>query len=133
MSIALRVEVHPAKALEIILPLRLVSEANQREHWAAKARRAKQHRQLTVALLRSALRKVPDMVPPVVVTLTRIIGPRGRAFDDDNLRSAFKAIRDGIAQALGADDGDKAKLRFEYAPEERGKDWGARVRIEVMP
>lgn len=122
------------RVLQVELPLRVVSVANLREHWAAKARRTKDHRATVVLVLKSELRKPggDPLVPPFLATLTRIIGPRGRALDDDNLRSAFKAVRDGVAQALGVDDGDASRLRFEYA-ERRGKEWAVEIRIEVKP
>lgn len=37
----------------------------------------------------------------LVVTMTRVAP---RALDDDNLRGAFKAVRDAIADVLGSDD-----------------------------
>ena len=43
----------------------------------------------------------PAFPLPCVVTMTRV-SPRG--LDDDNLRSALKATRDGIADKLGVDD-----------------------------
>ncbi len=51
---------------------------------------------------------------PVVVRLTRV---GKKLLDDDNLAAAFKYIRDGVAEALGVDDGDKRKVTWEYADE----------------
>ncbi|HET9554380.1 MAG TPA: hypothetical protein VFP50_15565 [Anaeromyxobacteraceae bacterium] len=115
--------------LELELPVQLVSAANLREHWSARRRRVKAHRDGAALLVRMALRRVGAPPPPYLVTLTRVIGPRGRELDDDNLRSALKAVRDGIAEALGVDDGDRSAVVWNYAPEERGR-WGARIRIE---
>jgi hypothetical protein len=55
-------------------------------------------------------------------------GPR--ALDDDNLRASLKAIRDGVADALGIDDGDP-RITWEYA-QERRKAYGVRIRIEAI-
>lgn len=63
---------------------------------------------------RAALAKSPAWPKGVLaleVRLTRHAPSKG--LDDDNLRSAFKAIRDGIADALRIDDGDR-RIRFEY-------------------
>ncbi len=59
---------------------------------------------------------------PLVCTLTRI----GRKLDDDNLASAFKAVRDQVAAELGVDDGSDA-VAWRYA-QERGP---AGIRIEI--
>lgn len=103
----------------IELPLRIESVANRREHWSVRARRTKAHRMAALA--------VPAHPLPCVVTLTRIAP---RKLDDDNLASGFKALRDGIADRLGVDDGD-ARVRFVYR-QERGKrkEYAARVTIE---
>lgn len=78
---------------------RTVSESNTREHWAPKASRAKVQRAAATLVTRSTL-----LCPlPIVVTLTRIAP---RALDDDNLRGALKATRDGVADAFGVRDND---------------------------
>lgn len=107
---------------EVTLPLLIKSEANGRDHWAAKARRVKSHRQEALAIPKALLCE-----PPCVVTLTRIAP---RSLDTDNLQSGFKALRDGIADRLGVDDKDP-RVRWEYQ-QERGEPltYGARVRIE---
>jgi hypothetical protein len=67
---------------------------------------------------------------PVSVHLVRV-SKTGRMLDDDNLRSAFKAIRDQVAAELGIDDGDKARVRFTY-DEVRGP-WGIRIEVVEVP
>lgn len=122
-----------ARALEVEIPLRIVSVANLREHWAAKHRRTSSHRSGAALAVRAALRRwaVGSAVAGWnCVTLARIIGPRGRTLDDDNLRSAFKAVRDGVADALGINDGSR-EWRWEYR-EERGKQWAVKIRIEAL-
>ncbi|WP_230682079.1 hypothetical protein, partial [Streptococcus pneumoniae] len=47
----------------------------------------------------------------VVVRITRV-GPR--RLDDDNLARAAKALRDGVADWLGCDDGDP-RVSWHYA------------------
>lgn len=105
----------------IELPLRIESCANKREHWATRARRTKAHRLAALA--------VPVHPLPCVVTLIRVAP---RKLDDDNLASGFKALRDGIADRFGVDDGDP-RIRFKY-DQVRGKakEYGARVLVEPM-
>ncbi len=114
---------------------KIVSEANVRSHWAAKAKRAKALRELTHAVL-CAYSK-PEL--PVTVTLTRI-APRG--MDDDNLGRAFKAVRDTVASwllphnrgnqsATWADD-DDPRISWRY-DQRKGKvrQHAVEIRIET--
>jgi hypothetical protein len=105
--------------------MRLKGGQNAREHHLARARRTKRERHTAHWMLLDAKR--PPL--PVVVRLVRI---SPRAFDDDNLQGAFKAIRDGVADAYGIADNDKTLIRFEYDAE-RGKPHQYAVRIEVSP
>lgn len=57
----------------------------------------------------------------------RIVRLSPREMDDDNLRGALKASRDGIAKALWIDDGDP-RIQWEYA-QEKSKTYGVRVEI----
>ncbi len=100
------------------LPLKTPSVANLREHHMARARRVATQR-------RAAQLKCPKWTggPLLVVTLTRVAP---RELDSDNLASALKGIRDGVAARLGVDDGS-ALVRWEYA-QERGE---PAVRVEV--
>jgi hypothetical protein len=104
------------------------SVANLREHWGKKASRAKRHRALAWAELRSAAGREQrtEFVLPIVVTITRIAP---RKLDGDNLQSALKATRDGIADWLRIDDG-KDGIAWNYK-QERGRMGEKVVRIEV--
>lgn len=95
-----------ADVICIPLPLKIVSVANLREHWRTRAGRAKLHRVTTAALLRS--HKPPLL--PITVVLTRVAA---RQLDTDNLASAFKACRDGVADWLGVPDNDP-RVTWEY-------------------
>lgn len=56
---------------------------------------------------------------------------RQRVLDDDNLASGFKATRDGVADWLGVDDGDK-RLTWRYAQEKGApKFYGVRIEVEA--
>lgn len=94
----------PADVVALGMPL--PSAANLREHKFARARRVKRQRAAGYALTLSATtreERAALLVDGVVVTLTR---QSPRALDDDNLASAFKAVRDGVADALDIDDRD---------------------------
>lgn len=102
------------------LPLRTVSEMNVRTHWATRAKRMKTARRTAAALC-------PTASLPCVVTMTR---HSAGTLDDDNLRSALKAVRDGIADRLGVDDASPAvQWRYEQAACKRGT-YGVSVEIE---
>lgn len=111
--------------LTVRLPLRLVSENRiRRMHWARRFVFTTEQRRLTRAYL--AGQRVWPLRLPVLVTLTRI-GPR--TLDGDNLQGACKAVRDGVADALGVDDGGE-QVTFEYRQEKRGaREYGVIVEV----
>ena len=112
--------------MTVRIPLTLVSEANSREHWAQKARRARQQRALTAACVLNKLGRFGALLHHRGLwTITRMIHKRGREMDSDNLQRACKAVRDGIADALGLDD---KHLMVEYH-QERSPDGQAWVDI----
>ena len=125
----------------LTLPLRLESVANLREHWAKRAKRAKQHRGVVSMALRVQLPPSGPQSPimglqwPLEVVLTRIAP---RALDShDNLRSACKASADGIADALGIKDNDP-RVTWRYGQEKpakgtaKGQKYGLRVELRAM-
>lgn len=109
--------------IDFTIALATKSEANCRDHWRVKARRAKEQR----AVLRMAVSaRLAGLATPFRVAMTRATARR--PLDDDNLRSALKACRDGVADALGIDDGDPC-VSWEYA-QVKGKGGTLRVQIE---
>jgi hypothetical protein len=102
---------------EYIIPVRLDSVANMREHWGVKHKRAKAHRLAAVMVKPHPL--------PCVVEIVRV---GKRDLDGDNLQSACKALRDGIADRLGIDDADP-RVEWRYS-QQRG-DYQAIVRVEA--
>lgn len=110
------------RVVEVTLRRRLVSEANAREHWATRAKRAKAHRTMARGTLRLHHAPIPA---PCRITITRI---GKRRLDDDNLAGSAKAIRDGVADWLGIDDGDP-RLTWRYA-QEIGRDYAVRILVE---
>lgn len=103
-------------SLTLTIPLETQTESNAKGHWRPKAKRAAHQRSLTVLLTMPLVAKVrrqleKGSVSAVTVTLTRI---SPLELDDDNLSSAFKHVRDGVADALGVDDRDR-RVRWLYA------------------
>ncbi len=109
----------------VLLPIQIISEANTREHWRPKAARAKAHRTTAEWTLRKHPRPRTD--GPITITITRIAP---RELDGDNLQSGGKATRDGVADWLGVDDGDK-RLTWVYQQRKGGvKEYGAEISVE---
>ena len=118
---------------DVTIPLRLVSLTNQREHWAKKAKRAKQQRGLARYALTASVpiaAFLPDSLDGRrwLVTLTRVAP---RQLDGDNAQAACKSVRDGVADFLCLDDGDP-RVQWHYS-QERGKpkEYAVRIRIEL--
>jgi hypothetical protein len=107
----------------LVLPLVVVSEANQREFWAKKYRRKIKQQSAVDTAWRFRFDRRP--AAPAMITLTRL---GGRRMDSDNLAGAFKHIRDQIARILGVDDGSDL-LTWRYA-QEPGGPRGIRIEIE---
>lgn len=95
----------------------LPSLANSRKHWRALLGLRKAQRATGALLARQAFG--PLSTPgfgkgwtfAIAVTLTRV---GARKLDSDNLASAFKHVRDGIADYVGVDDGDE-RWTWNYA------------------
>jgi hypothetical protein len=110
---------------KINLPLRLYSEPNMRGHWSKRYER-NQNNAWAGLFAESCLNRKGLVFERGTVKLIRIAP---RMFDDDNLRGAFKAVRDAIARKIGIDDRDP-RVKYEY-DQERGKTREYGVRIEL--
>lgn len=113
------------KPLTVTYAEQVPSVANAREHWSDRARRAKRHRNRARLELR-ALCVGSDFAGQLRITLTRF---GTRDLDGDNLQSAMKATRDGVADWLGADDSD-ARLTWVYE-QARAKAQAVRIHVEA--
>ena len=111
--------------VEVELPLRLVSLANERVHWAVKSKRARLQRQAAHLAVRHALIGNFALEPPMVICIERI---GLRRLDDDNLAISAKHVRDGIADALGIDDGNSC-LEWKYS-QSTGKEYSVKITIQ---
>lgn len=113
-----------AHVICLLVPVKIISEANSREHWRKAAKRKAEHRNSARIALGGCLE---IMRLPCTITLTRI-GPR--TLDDDNLASGFKAFRDGVADWLGIYDGSPL-LTWRYAQRKgKPKEYAAEIHIE---
>lgn len=114
---------------EITHEYRLQSRANERRHWAAKARLTKQERGLGWQLAGTLLGQTPPFLP-LKITLTRI-APR-KLDKDDNLPMAWKAIKDGICDYLGVDDRTKG-IVWVYAQRKPSQPRTYHIKITFEP
>ena len=110
--------------MTVVVPLRLVSIANARMHWAAKAKLVKAQRQAVAA---SLLGETPPALP-VVVTICRVAP---RLLDMDNAVASMKATIDQTASFLGVDDRDP-RVTWRWA-QRRGEPKQYRVEITIEP
>lgn len=108
------------------LPIKTVAGQNAREHWRERARRVAKERSMARG---AVLQHLPaKRLLPCTVTMTRVSAGE---LDDDNLSGAFKAIRDGVADALGIDDRDK-RVRWKYGQAKCGRgEYGVIIQFEV--
>lgn len=113
--------------VSVLVPVKIESSLNLREHWRTRANRNTSHRAAAFSALRAAVKKFDPSILPCVVTLTRIAP---REMDDDNLAGGFKSVRDGTADWLGCDDRDK-RIEWRYAQRQGGvREYAAEIRIE---
>lgn len=112
-----------------VLPLPTISEANYHGHWSKLHKLHKQHRTRIAQFFKY---QKPDISLPCTIKLTRL---SPRTLDaDDNLRSAFKSIKDYIADhlipglAAGRADSDP-RIKWDYGQE---KSKQKAIRIEIM-
>lgn len=92
---------------------RIINWLNWRGHHMAKAKIAKQQRDI------GAVEGLMEFIQcgaksPFLCVLMRY-GPK--ALDGDGLAASLKHFQDGVADALGIDDGDTKRLKFEYRQE----------------
>jgi hypothetical protein len=106
--------------------MRLVSAMNAREHWAKRSARAKQQRAVATEDMCLWYSPLPPRLP-ARVTITRY-GPR--KLDSDNLAASAKAVRDGVADWFGVDDGsDQYEWVYQQELAPAGC-FGVRIEIE---
>lgn len=100
---------------------------NARVHWSVKQRAARAYRHTCWALALLSKVRVEPGVEILAIALTFRPPADGRRRDDDNMIAAFKAGRDGLADALRVDDGIFRATYAIAAPLGRGS-----VTVEVL-
>lgn len=116
------------KVKEWILPIKTVSELNSCEHWSKKYQRRKNQGYIIFYEWKN---DPPSLSFPIHIVLTRL---STRMLDvGDNLPSAFKAIRDMLANLIfpglpsGQADSDD-RITWEYK-QEKAKGYNVKIQI----
>lgn len=127
--------------IEVMIPIRTVSEANSTEHWTKKSKR---HRQQQFFVRQYLKDRIKEVALPCTVTITRL---SPRKLDDDNLIMCLKYVRDEIGSLIfpekvktyinssgsivsnkGHSDSDN-RIKWFYE-QEKSKKQAIRIRIE---
>ena len=111
------------------VPVRVMSEANERVHWAVRRRRFnKQAEAVEDAWDSSPLVRMPPGTAHTCLPVTVVLTHVGRQMDTDNLEGAFKGVRDKLAEILGLDDADgRISWHYNQYPGKPG------IRITIEP
>lgn len=107
VGVGLHVGAEVTTEVAVHVALRTVSEMNARGHWGGRASRMRVARLFIAQSLRVEKHKHPPAWPNKPrawrVQITRY---SAGMLDTDNLQSACKGVRDGVADFLRVDDGD---------------------------
>ena len=112
------------------LPIRIISELNNTDHWRTKHKRKKLIKSEIINAMCSL--KLPTIEDSTKILLTRIAP---RALDEDNLIGAMKTVRDSVASMLlpglaaGRADGAKHIAWHYDQKKDKPKQYGLRVEI----
>lgn len=117
---------------------KLDSKSNDHHgHWSQRHKKSRLQRDHATYATLNAFR-THERVDPAIwffdasrdVVQVRLVRCSPRRLDDDNLRDAFKSVRDGIADQFGVADNHK-RLAFEYDQEITKGPQSSHVRIEI--
>jgi len=108
----------------VVLP----SRVNLSEHWRPRRDRTFVQRAAMRLIAERVFPKI-DLAPPLSVRFTRIAPRLLDAGDND--AASFKAIRDGLCDAAGLDDGPKGGVSWLYASRKTAKGEVAGFLVEV--
>ena len=123
----------PLKVVVTIPGLKVKSEMNLREHHMVTYRRKRDQKALTrlfLAQLGKDARDALAAAPKVTVRFARI---GGRALDSDNATTAFKFVRDAVADWLGKSDGPGSGIEWAMPPDQEPGEPGIRITLEATP
>jgi len=119
------------KIIDWRLPIRLVSEANNNDHWTKKRKRFRAQKDWIT--MRHRLDGSPEIPLDCIVVVTRIAP---RELDEDNMYSCCKHLRDYIADLIrpglapGRAD-DSKTIEWNYK-QEKGQPKEYAVKIEIF-
>lgn len=119
------------KVVVTIPGLRVKSEMNLREHHMVTYRRKREQKDITrlfLAQLGKTTRNALAAAPRVVVRFTRI---GGKSLDTDNATTAFKFVRDSVAEWLGKDDGLNSGIEWVMPPAQENGEYGIRIELST--
>lgn len=119
------------------MPIRTISESNQREHWRGRSTRHQKQREVAGIITKSWMELHGIHTHPSAnnrnravesVSLMRLSLSR---LDRGNLAVALKSVQDGICDALGIDDGDpEIEWFYDQAPEVETACLGVLVEVQ---
>lgn len=112
--------------IDITIPVRVISEANCRQHWAIKSSRAKRQRHEAATAIKICT-EYRSLKLPLAISFIRY---GKRKLDCDNLQGAFKAVRDGVADALNINDGSNL-ITWHYS-QETGASYAIRIIVKQL-
>lgn len=112
--------------MKFLIQIKTVNELNAHAHWRTRQKRAKMQRAAT----RMAIGWWHEFPLPIRVTFTRI-APGNGLDPGDGLPSAFKAIRDELADIIGVND--RSPLYEWVYAQRRGeaKEYGVEIELEA--
>lgn len=111
--------------IECNIPVRTNSRANARGHWSKHSGLYKEQRGVSEICFRRFVSNL-EAEFPITIVMTRIAPG---VLDDDNLQTALKSVRDGIADAIGLPGHDAdPQLIWRY---HQIKQRGYSVRVQV--
>jgi hypothetical protein len=119
--------------IKFTVPVKTVNEqnfdrGNSRLAAIIRTNRRKKQRAAARACAMEKLDRIPGLGFGTVITLRRISAGK---MDNDGLHTALKSVRDGIADALGIDDGSPAiTWKCEQGKGKRGV---YLVEVEILP
>lgn len=119
------------KILEWKLPIKTISEANDRQHWVIRWNRHRVQKGQVIVAFHKNRDNLPSVFPlPCLVKLTRVAP---RFLDSDNLQAALKYIRDEVANQIipgkppGMADGDP-RIVWKY-DQVKNKEYAVNIEI----
>jgi hypothetical protein len=128
----------PDNSIQFSVPVKILSEANNSDHWAKK--NSRKHAIRSAIKLRWLLIGSVEIELPCLIRLTRIAP---RSLDYDNLVYSMRNVTNIVAELIlpglapGRADGD-TRLKFEYLQRKVSKTYAVEVEIisyaaNIMP